>query len=149
MFHRNIKNCISIEEKVIYRSLTGETLGLTIHNHSKSRIRLCWSNETGTLKYKDALERSFFREKDWLHFCEALKMTQMIGLAACIVRGIIYEEYHRIQMCIFLEKAIWGSRNFWIKYRKKCLKSQNICFCSVREFITIHLRFRTRNGYGL
>jgi len=73
MFHRKIKNRISIVEKVIHRSLTEQTLGLTIYNHSKSRIYLCWSNETGTPKYKDALEQSFFREKDWLHFCEALK----------------------------------------------------------------------------
>ena len=62
MFHRKIKNCISIVEKVIYRSLTGHTLGLTIYNHSKSQIHLCWSNKTGTLKYNNALERSFFRE---------------------------------------------------------------------------------------
>ena len=131
MFHRKIKNRISIVEKVIYRSLTGQTLGLTIHNHLKSRIHFCWSSETGTVKYKDALERSFFREKDWLRFCEALKMTRMIGLAVCIVRGITYEEDKRIQRCIFLEKAIWGSRNVWKKYGQKCLKAQSICFCSV------------------
>jgi hypothetical protein len=73
MFHRKIKNRISVVEKVIYRSLTGQMLGLTFHNHSKWRIHLCWSNETGTPTYKDALERSFFREKDRLRFCEALK----------------------------------------------------------------------------
>jgi len=63
MFHRKIKKRISIVEKVISRSLTGQTLGLTIHNHLKSRIHLCWSNETGTLKYKGCLERSFYRER--------------------------------------------------------------------------------------
>jgi len=73
MFHRKIKDRISIVGKVIYRSFTGETLGLTIHNHSKSRIYLCWRNETGTLKYKNTLERSVFREKYWLRFFEALK----------------------------------------------------------------------------
>jgi len=46
-------------------------------------------------------------------------MTRMIRLAACIVRAIIYEEDHRIQRCIFLEKAIWGSRDVWKKYLKK------------------------------
>jgi len=131
MLHRKNKNRISIVEKVIYRSLTGQTLGLTIHNHLNSRIHLCWSNETGTPKYKNALERSFFREKDWLRFCEALKMTRMIGLAACIVGGIIYEDDHRIQRCIFLEKAIWGSRNVWKNYREKSLNAQSICFCPV------------------
>jgi hypothetical protein len=79
---------------------------------------LCWSNETGTPKKKDALERSFVREKDWLRFCKALNMTLMIELAACIVGGIIYEDDHRIQRCIFLGKAIWGSRNFWKNYRE-------------------------------
>ena len=92
MFHRKIKNRISIVEKVIYRSLTGQTLGLTIHNHLKSRIHLCWSNDTCTSKYKNALERSFFRVKDWLRFCKALNMIRIIGLAACIVGGIIYEK---------------------------------------------------------
>ena len=118
MFHRNSKNPISIVEKVFYRSITGQTLGLTIHDHSKSRIHLCWSNETGTLKYNNALERSFFRERDRLRVSKALKMTCLIGLAACILRGMIYEEDHRIRKCIFLEKAIWGSRNVWKKYRK-------------------------------
>ena len=33
MFHSEIKNRISIVEKVIYRSLTGQTIGLTFHNH--------------------------------------------------------------------------------------------------------------------
>ena len=69
-----------------------------------------WTNKTGTLNYKVALGRSSFREKDWLRFCEAFKVARMIGLTACIVRGIIYED-HRIQLGIFLEKAIWGSRN--------------------------------------
>ena len=110
MFHRNIKNRVSIVEKLIYRSLTGQTLGLTIHSHLKSRIHLCWSNETGTLKYKGCIEWSFFRRNDWLRFCEALKMIRMIGLAACIVRIMIYED-HKIQRCIVLEKP--GSRNVW------------------------------------
>jgi len=68
MFHRKIKNSILIVEKVIYRSLTGQTLGLAIHNHLNSRIHLWGSIETGTLKYKDCVERSNFREKDWLRF---------------------------------------------------------------------------------
>ena len=63
MFHRKIKNRILIVEKVIYRSHTGQTLGLTIHNHLKSRIHLCWSNETGTPKYKDALSGRSFEKR--------------------------------------------------------------------------------------
>ena len=113
MFHRKIKNRISIVEKVIYRSLTGQTLGLTIHNHLKSRIHLCWSNDTCTSKYKNALERSFFRVMDWLRFCKALKIIPISGVAACIMRGITCEGDHRIQRCVFLGKAIWGSRNVW------------------------------------
>jgi len=50
MFHGNIKNRISIVEKLIYRSLTGQTLGLTIHKRLNSRIHLCWSTVEGTPK---------------------------------------------------------------------------------------------------
>jgi len=42
----------------------------------------------------------------------------MIGLAACIVSGIIYGVEHRTQWFIFLERAIWGIRNVWKMYRK-------------------------------
>jgi hypothetical protein len=111
MFHRKIKNSILIVEKVIYRSLTGQTLGLAIHNHLNSRIHLCWSIETGTLKYKDCIDRSFVRENIWLRFFKTLKISGILGLAACLVRSITYEGEHRIQRCIFLEKVIWGSRN--------------------------------------
>ena len=131
MFHGKIKNFISIVEKVICRSLTGQTLGLIVHNHLNSRIHLCWSTETGTFKYRDCIERSFFREKDWLRFCKALQMYSVFGLAACLVRGITYDDDHRIQRCIYLEKAVWGNRTAWKTYRQKCLKSSNICFCPV------------------
>ena len=58
----------------------------------------------------------------------------MIGSAACIVYGIIYEENHTIQRCILLEKTIWWSRNDWKKYRHKCLKAQCIQCTSVLKF---------------
>jgi hypothetical protein len=86
----------------------GQSLGLTIHNHLKSRTNLCWRTEADTLKYKDCIERLNIRQKYWLRFCKALKMFRICGLAACIVRGITYEGDHRIQRCIFLDKAIWG-----------------------------------------
>jgi len=106
MFHKKIKNHISIVEKVIYRPLTGQTLGLIVHNHLNSRILLCWSTETVTFKYRDCKERSFVREEDWLRFCKALQISSVFGLAACLLRGITYDDYHRIQRCIYLEKAI-------------------------------------------
>jgi len=130
MFQRKIKNRISILEKVIYSSLTGQKLGLIIHNHLNSRIRLCWSTETGTFKYKDCIERSFVREKDWLRFCKALKIS---GVAACFVRGITYDEDHRIEPCIFSEKNYLGNSTVWKKYCQKYLKAQNTCLCPVRS----------------
>jgi len=54
MFQRKIKNRISFVEKVIYRSLTGQRLGLIIHSHLNSRMHLCGSTETGTLNTKIA-----------------------------------------------------------------------------------------------
>ena len=50
---RKIKTRISIVEIVIFRSLTGQRLGLIIHNHLNSRIHLCWTTEMGTINYKD------------------------------------------------------------------------------------------------
>ena len=68
MFRTKVKNRISITEKLINRSLTGQRLGLVIHNHLNSRIHLSWSNETGKLNYKDCIERVFLREKEMFVF---------------------------------------------------------------------------------
>ena len=49
MFQRKIKNRILIAEKLINRSLSGQRLGLIIHNHLTSQIHLCWRSETGKI----------------------------------------------------------------------------------------------------
>ena len=105
MFHRKSKNHISITEKLINRSLSGQRLGLIIHNHLNSHIHLCWNTETDKLNYKDCIERVFLREKEWLRLCKALKTSGAYGLAECVVRRIIYEGDYTIKWCIFLEKV--------------------------------------------
>ena len=97
MFHRKIKNHISIVEKVIHRLLTGQTLGLTLHNHLHSRIHLCMNTETGTFKYKDCIERSFVQEKDRSRCCKALNISGVVGLDVCLVHGITYDGDHRVE----------------------------------------------------
>jgi len=129
MFRRKIKNRISIVQKVIYHSLTGQRLGLITHNLLNSRIHSCWSTEIGTFKYKDCIE--VVREKDWLRFCKELKISGVAGLAACLVRGITYDGYHRAEPFIFLEKAIWGNRTVWKNYCWQYLKVRNVCLCPV------------------
>ena len=108
MFRTKVKNRISITEKLINRSLTGQRLGLAIHNHLNSRIHLCWSTEVGKLNYKDCIERVFQREKEWLCVCKALKTSGTYGLAECVVRRIICEGDHTVERCIFLEKKVRG-----------------------------------------
>jgi len=131
MFQRKIMNRISIVEKVIYRSLTGQRLGLTIHNNLNSRIHLNWGIETGTYKYKECIERSFVWGKVWQRCCKALKFSCAIDLAVCIFRGIIYEGDNRIQLSIFLEKAIWEKSTVWENYCPKYLSTRNTSQCPV------------------
>jgi len=64
----------------------------------------------GTLNYRDCIERLFVCEKDCLCLCKALKNFGVVGLAACLVRGMTYDENHKLERCIFLVKAIWGKR---------------------------------------
>ena len=90
MFRTKVKKRISITEKLINLSLTGQRLRLVIHNHLNSRIHLCWSTEAGKLNYKDCIERDLLREKERLCVCKALKTSGTYGLAECVVRRIIY-----------------------------------------------------------
>jgi extradiol dioxygenase family protein len=65
-------------------------------------------------------------KKDWLRFCNALKLSGVAGVAACLVRGITYKGDHRIQQCIFY-KAICGNRTVSKKYCREYLKEQHTC----------------------
>ena len=73
---------------------------------------MCWSTETVAFKYKDCIERSFFREKDWLRFCKAFKISGVVGLAVCLLRRIIYDGDHRVEPCIFFRKSYLGKSRF-------------------------------------
>jgi len=99
MIQRKIKNRISIVEKVIYRSLSKQKLGLIIHNHLNYRIYVYWSTETGNLNAKSDCMRS----------CKALKNSGVAALAVCLVRRITYDGDHRIQRSIFSESYLGKS----------------------------------------
>jgi hypothetical protein len=131
MFYKKFNKRISIAEKVIYRSLTGQSLGLIVHNHLNSRLHLCWGNKKGTTYYKDCIESSFARENDWLCLCNILKISGVAGLAECLVRGIRYEGDLRVERCVYYEKSIRGKRTVWLKYIREFLKAEYICLCPV------------------
>jgi hypothetical protein len=131
MFHKKFSKRISIVDKVIYCSLTGQSLGLIMHNHLNSKLHLCWRNKTGTFYYTDCIERSFAREKDWLCPCNKLRMSGVVGLAECLVRGIRYKDDLRVERCVYSEKSIRGRRTLWLKYVREFLKAEHICLCPV------------------
>ena len=126
-----IENPISIAEKLINRSFTGQRLGMIIHNHLNSRIHLCWSTGKSKLNFKDCVERLFLQEQEWFCLCKALKSSGVHGLAACIVRRINYEEDHTVEPCIFLEKTMWGRISVWLNHCQKYLNAKYIGFCPV------------------
>jgi hypothetical protein len=104
MFHKKFSKRISIVEKVIYRSLTGQSLGLIVHNHLNSKLHFCWGNNRDTPCYTNCIDRSFVRERDWLFLCNKLRMSGIVGLAECLVRGVRYEGDLRVERCVYLEK---------------------------------------------
>jgi len=122
-------------KKLINLSLSGQRLGLVIHNHLNSRIHLCWSTKTDKLNYKDCIERVFLQEKEWLCVCKALKTSSTYGLAECVVRSILYKGDHTVECCIFLEKSMWGKRLEWLKYLN--VKRVCLCLCPVSSSLVI------------
>jgi hypothetical protein len=131
MLQKKFKKRISIVKKSNLSFPYWQSLGLILHNHLNSRLHLCWSIKTGTPYYRDCIERSFVREKDWLCLCNRLKISGVVGLAECLVRGIRYEGVLRVERCVYLEKAIRGKRTVWIKYCREYLKAKHICLCPV------------------
>ena len=74
MFNRNINNRISIVKRGNLSLTYRADAWFNYPQSFNSRIHLCWSIKTGTLKYKDRIKTSFVREKAWLCFCKALKV---------------------------------------------------------------------------
>jgi hypothetical protein len=133
MFRKVFKKRISIVENVIYRSFTGQSLGLIVHNHLNAKLHLCWGNKTGTSYYTNCIERSFTREKDWLYLCDKLRMSGVLGLAECLVRGIRYEDDLRVESCVYFEKSIRGRPSIWLIYVREILKADHICLCPLNS----------------
>jgi hypothetical protein len=117
-------------EKVIDCSLTGQRLGVIIHNDLNSPIYLYWITETGTFKYRLHREVVLSRRR-LAAFCNELNIPGVVGLAVFLVRGITYDADHRIEPCIFLQKATWGNRTVWKNYCRKYLKAGNISSSTV------------------
>ena len=115
------KKRISLVERVINLSLIGKMLGLIIHNHLNSRIHLCWSTETGTLNYRDSIERMFLQEKEWLFLCKALKISGVDGARSVPGSWNNIRRRSQSRTMYLLKKAMWGKRSVWIKCCRKYL----------------------------
>jgi hypothetical protein len=98
---------------------------------------LCWGHKTDTSYYTNCIERSFARAKDWLFLCDKLRMSGVLGLAECLVRGMRYEDDLRVERCVYFEKSIRGRRSVWLKYVRKFLKAEHICICPVSGYAII------------
>lgn len=70
------------------------------------------------------------QENDWSFLCETLNISGVDRLVACLVGAITYED-HRVELCDFLEKAMWGKRTVWIKYCRKYRNAQRVCICPI------------------
>ena len=79
-----VKNRISITEKLINRSLTGQRLGLVIH--------MCCSIEAGKRNYKDCIENVFIREIEWL--CVFVKHFSVSLCWHCNIQGRYVPRLH-------------------------------------------------------
>jgi len=109
MYPKKIKMCISIVNKLNYRSVTAQKLGVHVHTHLSTRLHLCW-NITCVLSYRKCIERVFSSKEEWKKFCVWLSFPGLDGMCVCVcvcVRGGIKLVWDwKVGHCLHTERVL-------------------------------------------
>jgi hypothetical protein len=83
MYTKKIENCISIVDKINYRSVTAKNVAARVHTHLSTRLHLCCSI-TCILSYRNCIERVFISKEEWKKICARLGFPGLNGICVCV-----------------------------------------------------------------
>jgi hypothetical protein len=127
----------SVTDRLAARSITGQRLGIRVHQHFGYKIHFEWNAEKETHR---CMERRFMMYSDVDTFCTELCKLGSEGLCKCI-----YEEYHTIipaQSPDCLRGPIYNSQTYrekprwWLKTIED-MALRNLCSCDVTSTDTL------------
>jgi len=115
MYPKKIKRCISIVDKLNYRSVTAQKLGVHVHTRLSARLHLCW-NITCILSHRNCMERVFISKEEWKKFCGRLSFAGLDGI--CVrVRGEIKPAWDwKVGPCLYTERRCLVKPVGWRRY---------------------------------
>jgi hypothetical protein len=102
-------------DKLNYRVVTAQKLGLHVHTHLGTRLHLCW-NITCVLSYRNCIERLFISKEEWKKFCERLGFPDLDGICVCVRSGkkLIWD--WPVGRCLYTEERHLLQPAVWRRY---------------------------------
>jgi hypothetical protein len=79
-----MKKLFSIVEKVVYRSLTGQSFGLDVHQHFEQMTLLYWNVHSTTGCYESVLARYFLENDEFDCFVRKSVRSGLKGVCDCM-----------------------------------------------------------------
>ena len=97
----------SIVQKLNYRPLTGQGLGLSIHIHSGLALHLSWDKGDKTGSYRNCIARKCRELPLLFEILLPLRKSGLTGLCKCIFgTAIVYGE-RNVGICLYMEEGFF------------------------------------------
>lgn len=155
VYRRKLTRCLSIVERVHCRSVTGQTLGLEVHQHFGLQIQfyLNMLPHIGRSRRR-YITRSYLKYTDVKEDVDRWCARELDGLETCVCGGLGYSEQTAEHAYICLEMEKWERRD-WLTM---CFESRGsrtcsaitlfiVLICKSNIYFSILLYSFTRNIY--
>jgi len=115
MNRRRVKDYSSVVQKIVFRSLTGQGLGLTVHTHIGLSFHLSWNPGFRKGSYKNCVARHTVQSPLWRQIVRQLRGGSLVGLCKCVFGTLCWYDDRTIpNVCFHI--AQWEV-NFYCRCR--------------------------------
>jgi len=107
----------SIVKSVIFRSITGQKLGVDVHKHLSMEIHLCWSTIIEPDYYKNCIVRRIGTFRDYNEFMSSIRPSSKYN-GACVCYGSVFTmQRNKAKCCIYTDgrgsTSLISSKDFY------------------------------------
>jgi hypothetical protein len=100
MNRRRQKDYNSIVQKIAFRSLTGQGLGLAVHTHLKLLFHLSWNPGFRKGSYENCVARHTAQSALWYQIVNQIRSGGLVGLCKCVFATIVgYDDKTITDVC--------------------------------------------------
>ena len=116
---RKMNSHPSIVKNLIFRSITGQKLGVDVHQHLSMEIHLCWSTIIEPGYYKNCIVRRISTFQEYNEFMSSIQRSSKFdGACVCCYSSVFTVQRKKAKRCIYTD-----GRDLQVLYHLKIITS--------------------------